>query len=266
MHVELWIRWYMIVFFTLFGVWFLMKRTTCAKAGAFISGVCDGTPWADRLAAVVRRREQLEDLHSQTMAYVLGGCSLLLAVLAAFTPLAVTLLYALLCVVLALTIATEYERLRRVAGPRAASLRMRDPGAVAPWYVYALTAAAVVSPLTYIPVAPVAAVLVTIAGLLMGGVALGVVKSPAVIPGNDVSVEQYVDDRLRAIRAVNLLGTSAAPAFVFASFTGYTDSALHVAVEIVTFAAFMVCLGLQIAWMRRRPGAVEIERWSQSGA
>ena len=266
MHLDVWIRWYMVVFFTAFGVWFVTRGELCAQAGAWIGGRCDGTPWADRLAAVVRRREQLENLRTRTTAYIFGGCSLLLAVLAALTPLAVTILYALLCAVLALTVATGYERLRRVGGPRVASLRARNPNAFVPWYVYALTAVTAVSPLTFLAVAPVAAVLVTVAGLLMASVARGVAASPALIPGVDVAVEQYVDDRLRAVRTVNLLGTATAPALLFATFTRFTDSALHLTVEGICLATFLVCLTLQTAWIRRRPGALEIEGWLQSGA
>src|ERR1700685_4415246 len=170
MHLDVWIRWYMVAFFVLFGAWFLMRRTLCAQAGAFIRGRCDDSPWARRLDAAVERRERVEDLRTQTMAYVCGGASLLAAVIAALTPVPVTMLYALVCVVLAVSVAIAYERLRRAGGPRVASLRARDPNAVAPWYAYALTAITVVSPLAYLPVAPIAAVLVTVAGLLIAGV------------------------------------------------------------------------------------------------
>jgi hypothetical protein len=218
------------------------------------------------LDAAIERRECLENLRTRTMAYVCGAASLLAAVVTALTPVPATMLYALVCVVLAVSVATAYERLRRAGGPRVASLRARDPNAVAPWYAYALTAVAVVSPLAYLAVAPTAAVLVTIAGLLIAGVGCGVAASPALIPGNDVAVDLYVDDRLRTLRTVNLLSTACAPAFVFSSFTGYTDSPLHVGVELVTFAAFAITFVLQIVLMRRRPSEVEIDRWSRSSA
>lgn len=266
MHVEPWIRWYMVAFFALFGIWMLQKRSMCARAGALIAQRCDGTPWSTRLAAVVVRREELEDLRTTTIATTVGVTSLVLAVLAALAPIPVTMLYPVLCVVLALSVAIGYERLRRAGGPRVASLRARDPNAVVPPYVYALVAIGVVSPLTFLPVSPDAALIVTIAGLLVAGVARGVAASPAFVPGQDVAVEQYVDERLRAVRTVNLLSTAVAPAFVFASFTGNFDSPLHASAEAVAFAAFAVCLTLQIVWMRRSPNAGEIERWSHSGA
>lgn len=266
MQLDMWIRWYMVVFFTLFGAWFLVRRSLCARAGALIRVGRDGSPWTRRLGAAVERRERIEGLRTQTAAYVCGGVSLLAAFTAALAPVPVTMLYALVCVVLATSVATVYERLRRAGGPRVASLRARDPNAVAPWYAYALTATAAVSPLAYLSVAPAAAVLVTVAGMLIAAVGCGVASSPALISGDDVAVEQYVDDRLRTVRTVNLLATACAPAFVFSSFTGYTDSPLHVAVELVTFAAFAVTFVLQIALMRRPPRAVEIDDWSRSGA
>jgi hypothetical protein len=266
MHGDVFIRWYMVAFFILLGAVLLAYRRSFASVRAYFLMQPQCGAIGKRIGAAVRRREEREALPTSTMGLVVGGSSVALGAVAAFTRAPVTLLYELLALVLGLTLFAGYMRLRRAGGRRTASLRRRDPETVLPPYAYALVAIAVVMPLTWLPAAPVAALLTTLAGLVIALTGWGIAAMPAILTGDDAAVEQYVDDRVRSGRTVNLLGTAVAPGFFFMALTHYTDSRLHVAALVVSTIALLVSVALQFGLLRRGPSAADLERWARSGA
>jgi hypothetical protein len=266
MDVNGWIHWYMVAFFALFGLFLIVFHSAFGDIRAFFRGVCGGDADAKRLARAVERRRELERFPGSQIGLGLGIASLCCAALGAFLPAPPTMLYALLCLALAGALGASYVSLRRAGGPRVASLRYRDPNTVVPSYVYVLTAASSVSALSFIDKAPVGALLVTSAAVIIAAIGRGTAALPALLSGEDVAVERYVDDRLRALRTVSLLGTATAPPFVFATFSNYADSAAHVVTVVVSFAGLMVSLAWQFTLTRRRPTAADRAGWSEAGA
>jgi hypothetical protein len=274
MTIAAWLHWYMTAFFALFGAALLVWGRCFGSIGPLIRRPCDDTRDAQRLCEAIERREELEALPGAAMGRWSGGASLAAAVISAFTPVPTTLLYAIVCVVLALTFASAYLRLRRAGVRRVASLRARSRAKTVPAWLTALVAVAAVSPLTFLGDAPFAAALVTAAGLLIAFLGDRVVHLPALLSGHDPAVEEYVDDRLRAVRSTNLFATATAPAFVFATITatllrvqnGFDPlSSLHVGAMGVSFFAWIVASAWQYVQMRRGPNAADVARWAQNG-
>lgn len=261
MHDSMWLHWFMIGFFALFGWWVLSRRGCFANAGSYFCLMNLEEPAQARLVSAYRRRERSEALPSTWMAGTLGVLSLVLALLAALTPVPLVLLYAGLTVGLASTLALGYSRLRASAIRRVATLRVRDANTIAPPYVWALVAISVVLPLLWLPVAPLASLLVTAAGVAIAILARRVAAMPALLDGEDVVVETFVDTRLRAARALNLLGTAVAPGFFCASLTGYTDSIAHAAAFAFALLALAVITSRQVMLVRRSPAHAEVSMW-----
>ena len=266
MHGELFFRWYMVVFFVALGVVLLAYRRCFASVRTYVRIRPQRGAVEKRVAAAVRRREEIEALPASAMGLVVGGSSVVFGALAAFTRAPLTLLYELLALVLGLTLFAGYVRLRRAGGRRTASLRRRDPETILPPYLYALVAVAVVMPLAWLPAAPAGALLTTLAGMVIALTGWGIAVMPSLLTGDDAAVEQYVDDRVRSGRTVNLLGTAVAPGFFFMALTHYTDSWLHVAALLVSLAALLVSVAVQFGLMRRGPSASDLERWAHYGA
>lgn len=264
MHDIVWIRWFMVVFFTGFGAWMLITRDSFANASGFFRCFHLDEPAQTRLVSAYRRRERSEALPSASMGGVLGALSLALALIAALTQAPVTLLYAADVFALAAILTLGYARLRRATRRRFASLHVRAAGTIAPWYAWAIVAITSVLPLAWLPRTPVSACLVTAAGVAIVLLAWRVASLPALLNGEDLAVEAFVDERLRAARVTNLLSTAVAPSFVFEAFTGYTDSPLHVAALSVAFVAFNTMLWLYVRLLRRGPSVAEVSAWSRA--
>lgn len=261
MHEATWIRWYMVGFFVLYGLWLIVKRQRFASAGSFCCGLCLDQPMQQRLVLAYQRREQLEGLPSSRMGAILGGLSLLMAVLATITQVPVVVLYAANVVALAAILTFTYTHLRQLTKRRVATLQLRDPNTIAPWYAWTLVSTTVVLPLLWLPSAPVASCLVTAAGVAIAVLARQVASMPALLSGDDVAVEAFVDARLRKVRAFNLLSTAIAPGFVFEAFTGYLDSAAHAAAMAFGLLTLTVMIWMQIRLLRRRPSQADIRKW-----
>jgi hypothetical protein len=268
-----WLHWYMVVFFVLFGAWILKSRRCFSTIGPLVGKPSGDSPYADRLCEAIARREELEALPGPAIGTWIGVSSLAAGLLAALTPIPVTLLYAVVCVVLAGTLAAAYLRLRRAGERRIASLRARSRETAVPAWLSALIAVAAVSPLAYADVAPVAAFLVAAAALLIVVLGDRVVHLPALLTGEDPAIEEYVDDRLRAVRSVNLFATATAPPYVFEAITftiAFVQNharfeTLHLAAMLLSLVALLVSCAWQFVQVRRAPGASDVERWAQNG-
>ncbi|GEM_PF-2416739 len=266
---EAWSRWYWVAFFAISGIVLLLGRRRFTPGDlALVRMPVLAPPETERLQAAVARRDALESFPSAAMATGIALAALIAAVLGALTSAPISLLFAMLCLVLAGTVAYGYIRLRRAGTRRVASLRARhQSSAIAPWMMTAAVVAAV-SPLVFIDAAPLPAIVVTAASVAIALVGVRVAQLPALLSGVDPQVEAYLDDRVRALRSVNLVGLATAPAYVFEStltIGAHGASWPHAIAWIaVTFAAFAASIS-QIATIKRRPDASEIARWGQTG-
>jgi hypothetical protein len=262
MHDVGWIRWYMVGFFVLFGLWLLGKRESFANvSGAFCSLGLDG-PARVRLGSAVRERQTREALPSSAMAVTIGGVSLVMAVVAALTTASVTLLYAMLTFVLGAVLSIAYVRFRRSESRRVASLRARRTRDVVAWYIWPIVSLAAVSPVFWFHGAPLASPIIVCAGLTIEVLAYRVATMPALLLGDDVLVERFVDDRLRAIRTTNLLAVAVAPGYVFEAFNGFTDSNVHLMALLFSLVAIAITTRLQFVSLRHRPSPSQVAEWA----
>jgi hypothetical protein len=268
--VAVWLHWYMIGFFVLFGAATIAWRDCFANVGAFIRVRSLGTAQEERLRAAIARREQTEDLPGAAMGITIGVTALAAAAAGALTPVPLVLLYAVIAVVLSATLAAAYVRLRRAGLRRIASLRPRTSGSVIPWWLQTLVVIAAVSPLTFIDAEPVAAVLVTVASVGIALLGERVAKLPALIGDEDPVVDAYVDERLRSVRAVNVLATATAPAYVFEAVTfvlttvaSRNVAALHATAMLVALAGLLAGCAWQFRLMWRKPQGADLERWAE---
>jgi hypothetical protein len=195
------------------------------------------------------------------MGGVLGGLSLLMAVLAGLTHVPVVLLYAANVVALASILAFTYTHLRQLTRRRVATLQLRDPNTIAPWYAWTLVSTTAVLPLLWLPSAPIASCLIAAAGVAIAVLARQVASMPALLSGDDVAIEAFVDARLRKVRAFNLLSTAVAPGFLFEAFTGYRDSTAHSAAMVFGLCTLTVMIWMQIRLSQRRPSQADIIKW-----
>jgi hypothetical protein len=262
MHDPFWLRGFMVAFFIGSGCWLFIKRELFATASGLCSFCLDEAE-RKRLEAACLRRERFEALPSSIIGVWLAAFSLVMAALAALTRVPVAALYALDVLALAAAFCFSYLRLRRVQGPRFALLRERDPNAVLPAYAWALTAISVVLPLSWLPALPAESVLVTVAGLAILSLARAIAAMPALLSGEDVAVETFLDTRLRSMRVAILLALSTAPAFVFESFSNYTDSGLHIATLLFTLFA-LIFVGSLARCLARGPSQAETATWADA--
>jgi hypothetical protein len=262
MHDPFWLRFFMVAFFVGFGCWLFVKRTLFAGAGGLCTAELDEAECL-RLTAASQRRERLERLPSSAIGLWLAAISFVMAALAAFTQIPLAVLYASNVLALAAAFGAAYLRLRKVQGPRFALLRERDARARGPAYAWLLTLLAVVLPLAWLPRLPAQSILVTLAGLSIVWLARCVAEMPALLTGEDVAVETFLDTRLRVMRVASLLAIAAAPAFVFESFSNYTDSTAHVATLFFTLSVW-VLLGSRARRLVRGPSQAETVTWANA--
>lgn len=255
------LRWWMVGFYTLVGVWLIWSRECLGSVCTMVPRIRDDETAQERLHRALLARDDREAFPA-TVGMAIGVCPLVAALVSATTPVPLALPYAALAIVLALGLFAGYVRLRRVRGPRAASLRLRHPWDVIPWYALVALAAVALLPLVQIDRAPVAAVLVSAAALLILATAWKVAALPALVGSDDVSVELFVDERVRAVRVISLLGTSTAPVYVFFGLGVLHATRTDVVAMLCSLTALVVMAGWQIAVMRRPAMAREIASWS----
>jgi len=254
MELAIGLRWFMGASFVVVGLGLLIGRNHLASDGVHIRTADLEEPAAGRLKRAIARRELMEVLPSATPASVVGVCALVAAALVAFTRLDPIVLYAGLCTVLAMAFSHAYLRLRNAGTRRAAALRVRNRATVLPPWLWIAVALCVVTPLAFFDVAPLAAIFVSAAAVTIAVVGDRVTRLPALMSGEDPPIEDYLDRRLRTLRAANVVTTAPAPAYLFVcwaivsapDFTGLHLTAFGVAMvtELIVTAWF---LKLQVA-------------------
>jgi hypothetical protein len=259
-----WLRWFMVGFFALFGARMIAARGCLGNVCSMVPAIRGDAAAQDRLHRALISRSGREGF-SRWLGVAIGGCAFVLAALAATTAIPLTLLYAALAIALAFGLFAGYVRLRRAGGPRAASLRVRHPMNVLPWYAYAAVTAVALLPLLTVGRTPLAAALVSAAALLIVTTGWRVASLPALLGGDDVPVERFVDERVRRVRVVNLLGTSTAPVFVFIALRAHWTP-LDAAAAVFAFAVLIASLIWQWRLVVRPAVPREVASWSAPSA
>jgi len=261
-HDVIWLRYWMTGFFAAFGVFMIVKRGCFGSASSFTRMIDVSGDLEDRFDAARRLRTCDEALPSAAMGMTIGCIGLALALGAALTNVSLGALYALLASALAIVLTFAYLRLRSVRTRSYAALDVRDARAVAPPYVWALAAVATVTPLVWLRSDPVVALIVTVSGVVILVLANRVAAMPALLHGDDVTVERFVDIRLREGRTSNLLAIAVAPGYVFEAFTGqFVSDPLVSATTLIGLIAVLITNYRLAVVMRKSPSETERSAW-----
>jgi hypothetical protein len=89
--------------------------------------------------------------------------------------------------------------------------------------VFLVSAIIALSPLLQLRTDPITALLVSAASLTVWTMAWNVARLPPALPGNDLVVEQFVDDQIRFERSFTLLWVVPAATFLFFLWTPYVS-------------------------------------------
>lgn len=219
-------------------------------------------PTHERLMAASRRRKAMEGISPHLGSYF-GIISILLAIACVTTPQEPALWYALGCLAMASTTAIAYLQVRNSQRRRVAALAQRSAVRVLSplWLCLALVAALaplvdIVDPVRWLPASIVCA-----ASLLCVYLAWRVALMQAILEGVDLPVEQFVDDRLRRVRANAELLLGFIISFVYLGQTDVDASTLHIALIPVTLLMWVAFTWFRLRDSREAPSVSELQRW-----
>jgi len=183
---------------------------------------------AARVEAAARRRKVLENIPASYDIAVGFGWLLASAACAAGAG-APALCYAAASLATASGMAAAYLRLHAVSTKRVAALNARTALGVVPWYWFALAAATALAALVSSELrAPGwAAFLICASALTSAWLAWRVTTMPALLSGDDLPAERFVDDNLRFGRATAVLLFAFVQVFVFVTFEAGTVQSWH---------------------------------------
>jgi len=230
---------FMSVFLLLFGGGMLFTGPSAGVGSLPWMRIASAAIDADRLRRAVDARKIAEGPAVPYGRYA-GIWFLLLAPVTYFTALPPAVAYALAVLGLATSMAIGFVCLRRAYRRRIASLRVRSPWPLPPGLMVAMYVAAV-SPLAYVTRShdALAAVLISVSAAVMLVLASRVASLPPLLIGDDVVVEEAVDEHIRTSRAVGLISLAGATLYVFASFTGMGVEPLHRSVFAIELCAWV---------------------------
>jgi hypothetical protein len=262
---EMTLRYVVAITFLLSGLLTIAKRKLFGSASAFVGKLNVSGELKCRLDAACRQRERDEAFPSSTLGAGFGALQIAIAMLIAATNISLEILFACMYCPLAVVTAVLYLRLRAAGAKRYASLDVRDLIAVAPSYIWAVAVIATVTPLLWLPVDPTGALLATISGIAISILGNRVATMPALLHGDDLVVERFLDDRLREGRTSSILALGIMPGLSLhvLSETQFSNVASHIGWD-VEMLAFIVIVG-RVAWlMRRAPSDTERSQWSRA--
>jgi hypothetical protein len=202
---------------------------------------------AERLRPVLDRREKLEGLGRKPMLLI-GGCYLLFGLLCGFRFVSPALAYALACATSALILAWVFAQVRNRSQRRAASLAPRRQSGVVPPLAYAGALVASALPLLFVvnPELRIPAVIVSLSGLVIIVAAWYTAGMAAVLVGDDVDYELYVDERIRRSRVAAMLTFAYAVVPVFVAVV--TRNAVTIPTYDYAFYASMILIFAFLLW------------------
>jgi hypothetical protein len=222
MHLpfDLYDRWVLGAFDVVFGVFSFVS----ARRFIEICGFFRGSESTGGIDAAIERRKELEAL-SPLPWRVIGIVAILLGVVVLFNGLPGVASYGLICLTMAIALGTTYLRLRNRGERRAASLEPRAvTSVVTPTWLTAGVVCAL-APLLFADDSRFrgSAIVVMLASLGTIAVAMLAAEMPALLTGEDVVAELYVDRRLRRVRVHSLFALGLGTPWVFcAGVVGYS--------------------------------------------
>lgn len=242
MHTHLsWVWTALIAFYGLVLLW--RPKLLAADCGALRLGRITEPDQQQRAINALERRAKAEQI-SPLPGYVGGTGALVLALIGALTTVPPVLLYALFCLWLAAIIAIMFVQLRNAQPKRVAVLTPRQPAGVIPAWLIVLAVLTALTPLAYVTQAQFAtgAILICCSTLATIAVAWRLTYLPALLQGDDVPAEVFVDNRLRAHRSAAPLILAAVQPVAFLSQLEQTNG-IETAATALAFAVF-VCVAL----------------------
>jgi hypothetical protein len=224
---------FMTGFCVIFGFYLIFERRSSAACLASAEG---GSDLQRRIDSVLEARSAI-DASSDKVKYVAGGIWLALAPLVALRILSPALAYAFGVFGLAGCYAYSYLRMRAARRRRAAIMTPRRLGAPVPAYWYALAVLSTLSatPALADPSLRASAIVLVISTFATIGLAVLTAGAPATLFGDDLQVEQLVDDRLRFSRATQVLMLAIVQPFVYCAWSSTT---LSMIVPMLVFFAY----------------------------
>jgi len=232
--------WFWSAFFVLFGVFFITRGRRFLAAST--ADCCLKVPSPDagtleRVEAAVERRQAAEG-GAAPLGVWLGVFCIALGAVEAAVRVQPALLYALMCLGMAVGVAFVFLRLRNSQPTRVAVLSARTVDSVIPPYWFFVAGACAFGVLLFADGqhrGP--AILVAVSSLITIALAWRLANLPALLSGVDIPAEQIVDDRLRFYRSRAAIVFAMAQTFVFCSNYGELDIAQTAALSF-TFVAF----------------------------
>ena len=212
----------------------------------------------ERIRAAVQRRADF-DRSSPVLSWLVALTPLAtaIALFAGIVPLiwGITAFAA----ITGLLFAFAFIQLLGKRAPRAALLQRRPWLGGVPWWMFAVGLACSLSPWLFFAHGPGLTAIVFAASWSLLFAAFGLSQGPSMVTTQDVSVERFVDDRVRMYRVAILLSYSALPPWFLNCFTvafyrlnGWQHRA-HVIVYFVTLAGWVIPWIWEMMVLRRAP-------------
>jgi len=247
------LHWFWFAFFLLFGI-YMLTRTKMGSACAAPYRTDDPSSEA-RIDAAVVRRQQAEGTPPPLWLWTGVPC-ICLAVVQAFWPAQPGLLYALMCLSIAVATGIAYTRLKNSQPKRVAVLANRSVESVIPSYWFAIAAISSVSMLAFVSDKndAVPAIVVCVASMVTAFVARRLTLLPALLSGVDVPAEQLVDDKLRFARSSVPLTYTFCSTFAFCVQAMPIDNPSSVQTTAYLWNWFpWLFFGIWMVWRLRKP-------------
>jgi hypothetical protein len=232
------IHWFWPGFFTLFGLFLLWRSPVGSPSAVAGWARTEDEETTSRLRRAWCKRRQAEEI-SKPVKLLPGAASIILAIITAFAGSAGAICYGILMLAIAGSAAAAYLQLRNKLPIRVAVLQPRNPGSVIPFFWFALASAQGLLALAALPIHNVGtqlgALFVCFSSLGCAWLAWRVTGMPALLAGEDLATETFVDARLRFYRAASILVYAFAQSFVFLSFAHAGEWSIDLSIVPVTF-------------------------------
>jgi hypothetical protein len=213
------LRWFMTGMLGIMGLLTVLGPRQLAAVCPYVPTRGLDPSLQERVEDAAIRRKALEDI-SPAYGLTVGFAWLSFAALCGAGAATPAIWYAAAFLTLSAGMAAAYLHLRRVAGRRIAVLSARTATSVVPWFWFAVAAAVTLATLVWselrAPGWP--AVAVALAALASTYLASRVATMPALLSGDDVPAERFVDEHLRFGRATAILLFAFVELFVFVMF------------------------------------------------
>ncbi len=197
------------------GIAYLLAPSLLSAVRPYFSKLRLDASGRARLDAVLKARTQAENVPAW-LGRLLGAVSLGLAALYLAPGISPILPYTAWCLAYAAACLAAYVAFKRASDRRAAVLRSRHPFEALSLPVVGSLIAAVAAMFGIAAVTRDSyAALVAVGAAVAIWIGWRLAESPALVLGDDVAVEIFVDHRLRLMRAVNTAAIGIAPVVVY---------------------------------------------------